>query len=102
MAQRKHRAGKAPEEEPRNASQLRDAIDSGRTRDKVAAEDPATAPLGTDEEASGQPLGARHFEALRTQRQTASPQMRWQWRHIMGAALVVLAAAAVLAFVLSL
>ena len=33
--------------------QLRADIDSGRTRDKVSAPDPAMAPLGTDEEAAG-------------------------------------------------
>jgi hypothetical protein len=30
-------------------------IDSGRTGDKVAARDPAAAPLGTDDEAAGAP-----------------------------------------------
>ena len=35
--------------------QLRADIDSGRTRDKVSAPDPAMAPLGTDEEAAGTP-----------------------------------------------
>lgn len=34
-------------------AQLRNQVDSGRTRDKVAAEDPAAAPLGTDDEAAG-------------------------------------------------
>ena len=33
--------------------QLRDDIDSGRTRDKVAHNDPAASPLGTDDEAGG-------------------------------------------------
>jgi hypothetical protein len=37
------------------ADQLRDDIDSGRTHDKVAKPDPAAAPLGTDDEASGTP-----------------------------------------------
>lgn len=32
---------------------LRGAIDSGKTRDKVDAVDPAAAPLGTDDEAAG-------------------------------------------------
>ena len=32
---------------------LRADIDSGRTGDKVAASDPAAAPLGTDDEAAG-------------------------------------------------
>ena len=36
-------------------SQLRHDIDSGRTGEKVAAPDPAAAPLGTDEEAAGTP-----------------------------------------------
>ena len=35
--------------------QLRDDIDSGRTKDKVCAPDPTVAPLGTDEEAAGYP-----------------------------------------------
>jgi hypothetical protein len=35
---------------------LRADIDAGRTRDKVAAADPAAAPLGADEEAAGTPL----------------------------------------------
>ena len=34
---------------------LRADIDSGRTGDKVAARDPAAAPLGTDDEAAGTP-----------------------------------------------
>jgi hypothetical protein len=36
-----------------NAAQLRSAIDSGHTGDKVAGSDPAAAPLGTDAEAGG-------------------------------------------------
>jgi len=35
------------------AAELRDDIDHGLTGDKVAVEDPATAPLGTDDEAAG-------------------------------------------------
>jgi hypothetical protein len=38
-----------------NADQLRAAIDSGKTGDKVAFPDPAAAPLGTDAEAAGAP-----------------------------------------------
>jgi hypothetical protein len=41
---------------PKRPAQLRNAIDHGRTRDKVAASDPAAAPLGTDEEAAGTPV----------------------------------------------
>jgi hypothetical protein len=36
-----------------NSDQLRNAIDSGMTGDKVDASDPAAAPLGTDDEAAG-------------------------------------------------
>ena len=42
----------------RNVDQLRAAIDSGKTGDKVAAFDPAAAPLGTDDEAGGAPPSA--------------------------------------------
>lgn len=41
---------------PPTTSQLRRDVDSGRTGDKVAAPDPATVPLGTDEEAAGTPI----------------------------------------------
>jgi succinate dehydrogenase / fumarate reductase cytochrome b subunit len=37
------------------AQELKGAIDSGRTGDKVAFPDPAAAPLGTDDEAAGTP-----------------------------------------------
>ncbi|BBE71922.1 hypothetical protein [Oharaeibacter diazotrophicus] len=36
-------------------NQMRRAIDTGRTRDKVEAPDPAAAPFGTDDEAAGVP-----------------------------------------------
>jgi hypothetical protein len=35
------------------ANALRDQIDQGAARDKIAAADPAAAPLGTDDEAAG-------------------------------------------------
>jgi hypothetical protein len=38
-----------------NVAQLKHKIDSGQTGDKVAFPDPAMAPLGTDEEAGGNP-----------------------------------------------
>jgi hypothetical protein len=38
---------------------LRADIDSGRTADKVAASDPASAPLGADDEAAGKPARVR-------------------------------------------
>ena len=52
-------------------SRLRADIDQGKTRDKVAFPDPAAAPLGTDEEAAGNPLTkeqvaqARDYETRR-------------------------------------
>ncbi|MDB5595138.1 MAG: hypothetical protein JWM36_2099 [Hyphomicrobiales bacterium] len=42
-----------PNEPPRNASQVRGDIDSGKTGEKVAFPDPAAAPMGTDDEAGG-------------------------------------------------
>jgi hypothetical protein len=38
---------------PRNWAQARAQIDRGETGDKIAQEDPAVAPLGTDAEAGG-------------------------------------------------
>ncbi len=46
----------------RNMDQLRYAIDTGRTGDKVAFGDPAAAPLGTDEEAAGTAPSAAEFK----------------------------------------
>jgi hypothetical protein len=46
--------------------QLRDDIDHGRTGDKVDAPDPSIAPLGSDEEAAGTPIGPGAIEAART------------------------------------
>ena len=37
-----------------NWDQARDRIDTGKTGDKVAVDDPAAAPLGTDAEAGGE------------------------------------------------
>jgi len=47
------------------ADQLRRDIDRGRTGDKVAWPDPASAPLGTDEEAAGTRLAPQDVEAAR-------------------------------------
>jgi len=44
-----------------NMDQLRYAIDTGRTGDKVAFSDPAAAPLGTDDEAAGMTASAAEF-----------------------------------------
>jgi len=53
--------------EPRRstADQLRRDIDRGRTGDKVSWPDPASAPLGTDEEAAGTPLAPGDVDAAR-------------------------------------
>jgi len=48
------------------SAQLRSAIDKGLTGDKVAAPDPAAAPLGTDEEAAGTPLHGQDVSAALT------------------------------------
>lgn len=55
-----------------NPDPLRDAIDTGRTGDKVAFPDPAAAPLGTDEEAAGTPVSSRDVEVTIAQETTHS------------------------------
>ncbi len=55
--------------------QLRDDIDSGRTGDKVAAADPAAAPLGTDAEAGGTTPTAQE-RALAAKQPRLSPSER--------------------------
>jgi hypothetical protein len=47
------------------ADQLRHDIDRGRTGDKLPWSDPASAPLGTDEEAAGTPFAAGDIDAAR-------------------------------------
>lgn len=44
------------------AGRYRHAVDSGATHDKVAAADPAAAPLHTDAEAAGTHTSARELE----------------------------------------
>lgn len=46
---------------PARAARLRDAVDHGRTGDKVNYPDPAAAPLGTDDEAAGTPPTAEQM-----------------------------------------
>ena len=71
------------------AAELREAIDAGRTGDKVPGSDPATVPLGTDDEAAGTPpTPAEVSRALR--QETAGPQVRPPREH-MGAAWVLVA-----------
>ncbi|WP_075223036.1 hypothetical protein [Acuticoccus yangtzensis] len=50
-------------------AQLRKEIDSGHTGDKVDHPDPAASPLGTDDEAAGDPPATKEVdEALRKER----------------------------------
>jgi hypothetical protein len=44
-----------------NWAQVRDRIDRGETGDKIAVEDPAAAPLGTDAEAGGSGTDAKEI-----------------------------------------
>ena len=52
------------------SDQIRHSIDRGHGGDKVAAVDPAAAPLGTDEEAAGTPATAEE------RRQAAAAEVR--------------------------
>lgn len=53
---------------------LRSDIDRGRTGDKVPGSDPATAPLGTDEEAAGTPITAEQVELARSREIVDKPR----------------------------
>jgi hypothetical protein len=55
------------EEDHPTAEQLRDDIDRGRTGNKVPWPDPASVPLGTDDEAAGTSLSR---DAIRTARES--------------------------------
>jgi len=48
------RAEKIPQDPP-TVDRMREDIDRGSTREKVPWPDPAAAPMGTDEEAAGEP-----------------------------------------------
>jgi hypothetical protein len=48
-----------PDTRPPTTAKLKADIDAGRTGDKVPAGDPALAPLGTDDEAAGNPPAAK-------------------------------------------
>ncbi len=52
---------------PRNAAELRGAIDRGGAGDKSAQGDPSAAPLGTDDEAAGTPVSSRQVETAMRQ-----------------------------------
>jgi hypothetical protein len=80
-------------------AQLKGDIDAGRTGDKVAAPDPAMAPLGTDDEAAGTPPQpeaialARRLESARPHEDDPPPGLGHAW--ILIAFIVVLALAMV-------
>ena len=48
---------------PLNWAMVRQAINSGKTREKVKGFDPAAAPLGTDDEAAGVPTQPMAMDA---------------------------------------
>ena len=54
-----------PSPGPDTADRLRRDIDSGATGDNVAFQDPAAAPLGTDDEAAGTPNSAEQVRQAR-------------------------------------
>ncbi|WP_370222525.1 hypothetical protein [Pararhodobacter marinus] len=75
---------------PSVAAQLRRAIDQGVMRDKVAGDDPAAAPLGTDDEAAGTPPPAALAE-------TEAPPPRPRPRRDRGRVAVIVALLALIA-----
>jgi hypothetical protein len=84
-----------PEGSPRtdgSVERLRSDIDHGRTGEKVDWPDPAAAPLGTDDEAGGTPVGAAVGRAVH-RAETAASSVPRQKRQGLGAAWIVIAAA---------
>lgn len=91
-----------PAERPATADRLRHDIDSEHAGDKVAAPDPAAAPLGTDDEAAGTPPAAARLEvaARRPPRRGPEPPSpdlvtRRVWVMLAAAALACVIVAAV-------
>lgn len=85
-----------------HADDLRQAIDSGHTGDKVAAPDPAAVPLGTDDETAGQaPSHDQVQRALERERRDLEPGSAKggarTWITLIVAGLVLLALLLVLA-----
>ncbi|ALV27089.1 hypothetical protein ADZ37_07560 [Pannonibacter phragmitetus] len=62
--------------EPVTSAKLRDEIDHGQTADKVSFPDPAAAPLGTDDEAAGNPPTAEQVAMARKQELKEGPARR--------------------------
>lgn len=76
--------------------QLRAEIDEGSTGSKVAASDPAMAPLGTDDEAAGTP-SAPEVVAQAIRRETSGVKSPAEARHGLGAAWILVAVGGVVA-----
>jgi hypothetical protein len=60
------------------AAQLRKAIDSGETGDKIAADDPAAAPLGTGDEAAGNPPSKAELRTA-VRQEVRQPRSEGEW-----------------------
>lgn len=58
------------------SEELRRDIDSGRTGEKVASPDPATVPLGGDDEAAGRPPKPEDIARLRERERAKAPARR--------------------------
>jgi hypothetical protein len=72
-----------------NWAQVRERIDRGQTGDKIAVEDPAAAPLGTDAEAGGCRTDEQDIARAQAQRGTTSVPRR----ALVGLAFAAIAAA---------
>jgi hypothetical protein len=74
-------------------AQLKADIDSGRTGDKIPVLDPAAAPLGTDDEASGTPPDPAAVTMARRQSAAPGPSGEPERSARFGAAWIVVAVA---------
>lgn len=68
-----HEKEPAPNSSRSTVEQLRDAIDRGHTGDKVAAFDPSSAPLGSDDEAAGHPIPPEQIAQALSETQNPAP-----------------------------
>ncbi|HEX2114060.1 MAG TPA: hypothetical protein VHM01_06615 [Alphaproteobacteria bacterium] len=67
-------SGRSPRR-PTDAGRYRDAVDAGRTHDKIPVPDPASAPVHTDAEAGGEGTSrTASLEATREQARYAPPE----------------------------
>lgn len=71
--------------------QLRAAIDSGRTGDKIPFPDPAAVPLGGDEEAAGTPLSREQVSMAMKNELLQRQSVRRPGDHGIGAGWVLVA-----------